>query len=257
MAWRGMARQGKVFCEQRSVEPKTAGRGVAWLGEAWHGKARPGTARQGLVFQMEGRMAKAKADAEVNGGDERASVMKPEIVTFTIIGMSPLLQNNPAEFIGKDAADEMSRGKKVYKDDDEAALRVYRRADGSYQHPSESFVKSMLKAVSGMKFGKKFATQILKGSVFIVEPFCVIEDDKGRPATKYAIDRRPCVVGKARILRCRPCWHPWSMKLALDIDTALIQRSQVAQCLSLAGRTIGIGDYRPERGGGFGRFKVE
>lgn len=188
---------------------------------------------------------------------ETPPAMKPEIVTFRIIGMSPLLQNNPAEFIGKQEEAALTT-KKEYNDQEEAALRVYKSGDGSFLHPSESFIKSMVRAVTGRKFGKLSAPAVIKGSVFIAEPHCVILDDKGKPAKSYTIDRRPVVVNKkARVLRCRPCFQPWTLLLALDIDTAIVSPDRIREALALAGRTVGVGDYRPEKGGGFGRFKCE
>lgn len=192
---------------------------------------------------------------EVEEGGDTPSVMKPEILTFTIIGISPLLQNNPASFIGQ--TDEQALGtKKVYKDEDEAKMRCYLDPDGRFCHPCEAFTKSMVKAVAGKKFGKMFATNAIKGSVFITEPFAILEDDKGKPLTAYTIDRRPVVIGKSRVLRCRPCWSQWRVRLALEVDTAILSQANVKESLGLAGRIIGIGDYRPEKGGGFGRFKV-
>lgn len=197
-------------------------------------------------------MAKAKSVAV----DEAPATMKPEIVVFTVVGISPLLQNNPAEFIGKTEASDLAAGKKVYNDADEAKMRLYLSPDGEYCHPCEAFTKAMVKAVAGKKFGKMFATNAIKGSVFIAEPHALIIDAKGKQAV-YHIDRRPVVVGKARVLRCRPCFANWRMKVAFEIDTAILRPEQVKESLALAGRIIGIGDYRPEKGGGFGRFKIE
>ena len=185
------------------------------------------------------------------------ATMKPEIVVFLIEGRSPLLQNNPASFIGKSDDPGMSSGKKIYLDEEEARLRLYTDPSGAMCHPCEAFTKATVKAVAGKKFGKMFATSAIKGSVFIVEPFALILDLQEKPATEYSIDRRPVVVGKARILRCRPCWSQWKMKVPLEIDTAILTPEQVEESLSLAGRIIGIGDYRPEKGGGFGRFSVK
>lgn len=205
-----------------------------------------------------------KTTASTNGVSENRiadhldapATMKPEIVVFKIVGITPLLQNNPANFIGKND-DESSLGtKKVYNDEEEAKLRLYLDPDGAHCHPCEAFTKAMVKAVAGKKFGKLFATNAIKGSVFITEPFALLEDKSGKPLTKYTIDRRPVIVGKARVLRCRPCWANWHMRLALEIDTAILSPKNVRESLSLAGRIIGIGDYRPEKGGGFGRFKV-
>ena len=196
-------------------------------------------------------MGKSKIEEE-----SAPATMKPEIVTFTIIGISPLLQNNPADFIGKVEGSDLAAGKETYDDAEEAKRRLYLTPDGEYCHPSEAFTKAMVKAVGGKKFGKMFATSAIKGIVFITEPHSLIESESGGKA-KYTIDRRPVVVGKARILRCRPCFSKWSMRVAFEVDTAILQPAQVKESLALAGRIIGIGDYRPEKGGGYGRFRVE
>lgn len=185
------------------------------------------------------------------------ATMKPEILTFTIVGISPLLQNNPASFIGADEDSGLAAGKKQYDDEEEARLRLYVTSDGEYYHPTEAFTKAMVRAVTGKKFGKLTATSAIKGSVFIAEPYSLLVDDKGKPLTKYAIDRRPVVVGKARVLRCRPSFEKWRVRLALEVDTAILGEPHVRDALSLAGRVVGVGDYRPEKGGGFGRFSVE
>lgn len=184
--------------------------------------------------------------------------MKPEIHTFGIDGTSPLLQNNPANFIGVEEGDTLGPKKKEYDDAEEARLRVYLTEDGHYYHPAEAFSKAIVRAVTGKKFGKQTATTIIKGAVFLAEPYALLENEKGRPLAKYDIDRRSVVINKkARVLRCRPVWPKWRIRLALEIDVALISPEQVKQALSLAGRIIGIGDYRPEKGGGFGRFTVK
>lgn len=200
-------------------------------------------------------MAKKKSDEAKGQVLDAPATMKPEIVAFTIVGVSPLLQNNPENFIGA-VADVGLASKKVYVDADEAKLRVYQNSDGQFCHPSDAFKRSMVKAVAGKKFGKAHATAVIKGAVFIVEQYSVIEDPKGEPAKKYTIDKRSCVVNKARVNRCRPCWANWQIKVALEIDTAIVSPEDVKVALQLAGRIIGIGDFRPEKGGGFGRFKV-
>lgn len=185
------------------------------------------------------------------------ATMKPEIVVFRITGRSPLLQNNPAAFIGKTEESGLGAGKKNYDDEVEARLRVYKDAAGGFCHPCEAFTKAMVKSVAGKKFGKLFATAAIKGAVFIVEPFASILDADGKPMTEYTIDRRSVVIGKSRILRCRPMWTGWTMRIPLEVDAAILSPEQVCDAMGLAGRIIGIGDYRPEKGGGFGRFSAE
>ena len=203
-------------------------------------------------------MAKAKAEkADENSTNlDAPPTMQPEIVTFEITGISPLLQNNPEKFIGNGGGEGLTV-KKKYNDEEEAQLRLYPMDDGTYGHPTEAFLKSMVKAVSGRKFDKLFATSVIKGTVFVVEDRSIIVDENGDPMTEYVIDRRSVVIGKARILRCRPKWEGWCMRIALEIDVAICHPDNILESLGLAGRTVGVGDYRPGTGGGFGRFRVQ
>ncbi len=210
-------------------------------------------------------MAKKKAaDKTTSGlqhdeGEASTGPMKPEIVTFKIIGITPLLQNNPTNFIGKSDSDTMTT-KKTYDDAEEAELRVYKDDEGNFVHPADGFKKAMVKAVTSRRIAKKSAPGVIKGTVFNVEAYCIILNGKGKPQKTYTIDRRSVVIpsNKARILRCRPCFQlPWSMMLALEIDSSILDRSVVFDALSIAGRTIGIGDFRPEKNGSFGRFYCE
>ena len=180
-----------------------------------------------------------------------------EIVTFAIEGISPLLQNNPKEFIGSGGQEkELTAKSRSYDDAQEAELRQYRDGDGLFYHPSVAFTKAILRAVTGKKFGSETATSLVKGTVFIAEPHCILCDGKGKPLKKYTIDRQSVVIGKARILRCRPRFDIWFTKLALEINTGILSADNVRDALSLAGRVVGIGDYRPEKTGGYGRFRV-
>lgn len=198
-----------------------------------------------------------QAPEEQSANFDAPATMEPRVAIYRITGKTPLMQNNPASFIGVEEEGGLTVGKKKYDDEEEARLRVYKE-DDVYVHPTESFTKAMIKSAVNKRIGKNAATTVLKGTVFICEPSCVILNGDGKPATHYEIDRRPVVLrGKDRILRCRPKWFPWSMQVALELDTSIIQPKDVEIILSLAGRIVGIGDYRPEKGGGFGRFGCE
>lgn len=189
--------------------------------------------------------------------------MALELHTWRIVGISPLLQNNPAGTMKSGTGDRMSAGKKSYDDEEEAAVRVYRCEDGAPMHPTAAFRSGLLNAAKGRKIGKTAARAVVAGAVFPTEMESRLIDAKGKPLTKYAIHKCRCVVGKSGILRCRPAWMPWQLLLALDIDTDFIsQLSLVTELLNISGRIIGIGDYRPDTSGGksgvgtFGRFEA-
>lgn len=67
------------------------------------------------------------------------------------------------------------------------------------------------------------------------------------------IDLRPVVVQRARVLRSRLAFAPgWKLKFQIDVQDDNIQLDVVQEVLTLAGQTVGIGDYRPR----YGRFRI-
>ena len=43
----------------------------------------------------------------------------------------------------------------------------------------------------------------------------------------------------------------------LDAEDELVDQPQLESWLAIAGRRIGLGDWRPEKSGDYGRFEVE
>jgi hypothetical protein len=80
-------------------------------------------------------------------------------------------------------------------------------------------------------------------------------------ATDYVIDTRRAVVQKQGILRSRAkIVLPWWLEFILDWDEETLPQkfpdSLKEDILPSGGRVIGLLDYRPEKRGWFGRFKV-
>jgi hypothetical protein len=190
--------------------------------------------------------------------------MALELHTWKIVGVSPLLQNNPAGTMKSTDDSGMSAGKKKYNDDEEAAIRVYRNSDGQPIHPTAAFRSGMLEAAKGRKIGKTAARTVIAGAVFPAETEALLVDAKGKPLTKFTVHKCRVVVGKSGILRCRPQWNPWHIILPLEIDTDFIKDLKlVTDILNISGRIMGIGDNRPDTSKGksgvgtFGRYKAE
>lgn len=61
-----------------------------------------------------------------------------------------------------------------------------------------------------------------------------------------------------RIQRTRAKFdEPWSCRFTLDCDDELVDVDQLATWLDIAGRRIGLGDWRPEKSGDYGRFETQ
>lgn len=84
------------------------------------------------------------------------------------------------------------------------------------------------------------------------------------PITEYEIDVRRCIVQRQGVMRARPLIDlPWACVAEFEYDAGLgtAEGEPVAvklylQALGYAGQIVGIGNYRPERGGRFGKFAV-
>lgn len=63
--------------------------------------------------------------------------------------------------------------------------------------------------------------------------------------------------GQGRILRTRAMFDvPWSCNFTVDADDELVDRPQLESWLDIAGRRIGLGNWRPEKSGTYGRFEL-
>lgn len=70
-------------------------------------------------------------------------------------------------------------------------------------------------------------------------------------STQYTV---PVVVGGSRISRTRAKFDEWSFTAFADIVEEQIDLDFLDHWLSIAGARIGLGDWRPEKSGGSGRF---
>lgn len=75
--------------------------------------------------------------------------------------------------------------------------------------------------------------------------------------TQACRDARSVKVGTARLMRYRPRLNDWRLSVDILFDETMIECAQVIAAAINAGKYIGIGDYRPAKGGSFGRFSVE
>jgi len=94
-------------------------------------------------------------------------------------------------------------------------------------------------------------------------------DAKGSPVPLYAKDRATRLKDyevhscsavnpftKGRVMSHRPRLDEWAFKLLIRINTDLMSEAVVRQLLTEGGQQIGVGSYRPEKGGVYGVFDV-
>ena len=60
---------------------------------------------------------------------------------------------------------------------------------------------------------------------------------------------------KGRVMRYRPIFKKWKLEFNIDIEDE-IDPNAVKEALEIAGKYVGIGDWRPEKKGKYGKFQV-
>jgi hypothetical protein len=62
--------------------------------------------------------------------------------------------------------------------------------------------------------------------------------------------------GRTADMRYRPSFTGWRLTIPISFNANAITGEQVLNLLNMAGYSVGIGEYRPEKGGCWGRFHV-
>lgn len=188
-----------------------------------------------------------------------------ETIKVRITGLSPILMHNGRLANPLDEASKKLKSltaKKTKTDADHADIARAEWEGGLYIDEGGPFVPcdnldSCLKgAAKGQKLGKKFGA-----AVAVIEDRAPLvykgpRDADGLWSAKF-YDVRGVVVGGKRVQRCRPIFREWSCEFTVSFDPQDVDRRQIEKALQDAGRTIGLFDRRPEKGGRFGKFAAE
>ena len=175
-----------------------------------------------------------------------------------IRGITPLLIHRFTE------QSEVQRNSRKMKIDivdprEEARKVAYIAADGTFYFSAASIPGCMGNAGSNhkMRGSRKSLRFVVPSAVRTTGDTITILNGKG-PATDFEVDARPVTIPatKGRIMRYRPRWNEWGAEFTLLINDDLLDVGTAHQLLNEAGLQIGIGDFRPEKRGPFGTFRV-
>lgn len=183
--------------------------------------------------------------------------------TFDIIGVSPIMFHNAASMQPRDP-NALKGAKKETTEGQSLDPSLYINGDGNLYIPSAAFRNALIAASKGRKIGKTGAAFVIQGSVFPVDDEIQLLDPKTKkpiPKTAAVEDRRSAVNNNckppARIIAIRPKLLAWACVLVVEVDETLINIDVVAEILNIAGRVIGVGAFRVEKKGTFGRFDAK
>lgn len=198
-------------------------------------------------------MAKSKnigGEVPTNGAKEIIELGMPYQVKVKLQGSSDMLFHrwNCEEVDAKAAAKRGSKEKKT----DNVESYVYRNDDGDLCVPSEYLRMSIITAAkykSDPRSSRKSAMDLYKAGVVCLN----ILSSLGVKEWDYE-DRRRVVIQRAGVNRTRPAMKTgWQAEFELMINLPeYINPNDLNDTIQMAGRLVGLGDFRPT----YGRFNI-
>jgi hypothetical protein len=142
--------------------------------------------------------------------------------------------------------------------EEEAKGYLYWTEDGaSIALPSTMIYRSFINGASGYKLAgsKQAAANLLAGAIEI-EPLLIPFNTK-----EYKLHTCRVVVGMGKgIMRTRPMIPAgYSLEFTINVDDDAVSPSVaplMREIMEVAGRRMGLGDYRPQKKGPYGKFNV-
>jgi hypothetical protein len=172
-----------------------------------------------------------------------------QTIEIWLVGDSPLIVKawdpiSRASMLRKQM--KMPSGPKAAKDPTAALNHCFYVHDGRYVFPATALKKA---AVGAARFVEAKMTEA-RGMFFVLGTWVPIHGSD--PVAREDMVR---VQGTADI-RYRPMFEEWAMPIQVEFNSAFVQPAQVLNMFETAGFGVGIGEWRPEKNGPYGRFHV-
>ncbi len=180
-------------------------------------------------------------------------------INVTIKGKTPLLCNrftDAAQMASTSGTRSALTGDKG-SPREQAEPKLYTDEKGKPIIPQPNLYRCIIDAGKFFKNGKSKVTTI-KSSLI---PSCVDLEGLAFPikhSEAWQVDTRPVRIPATggRILAHRPCFNDWSLSFTVFLDNEVMSETLFRDIVDKAGSAIGLGDFRPDCKGPFGKFVV-
>jgi hypothetical protein len=182
-----------------------------------------------------------------------------ERLRVPIVGTSPLIMHRFSEKAKRQMLDAMQGRKtpKQPKDPEAEYLAAFYRFEPSgYGHPAIAFKDA---TVSAARFYDKSVTMTgLRQCIWFIgeigaDGIQLVRVD-GEPQMREDVVR---VGNKGADLRYRPEFRQWAAVLDVTYVRSALTRNSVLSLIDAGGMGVGVGEWRPEKGGDFGTYRVD
>ena len=173
-----------------------------------------------------------------------------ERLVVELVGTSPLICHRWSDEKRKQILAKQTkaaaRGKEAKDPEREYRDSLYVHPDGGYGFPAVGFKAAAVRA--GTYADQKMT--FLRGAFHVEGELVPIT---GEPRMREDMVR---LQGSTADIRYRAEFPEWSAAVLVVVNLAALSVEQLANLFVVAGFAVGVGDWRPERNGQFGRFEV-
>lgn len=175
-------------------------------------------------------------------------------------GTTPMLQHRATE----EALSGRTRNNSPGSEDDPrdvAERAVYRLPSKQLAIPGAAVARMIREAGGAHKArgSRKSLKYIVPAAVLVLDDLCgLFLADRRTPLTDYEVDSRPVTIPatKGRVMRHRARFNEWACCVRLRINEVILDEKMVRQLCVEGLQQVGLGDFRPEKGGPFGTGDV-
>jgi len=198
--------------------------------------------------------AKSKTRTKTSGRAISIPRLEIEVAQIQIIGISSLICHKFSDkarrtMLGKQMGEASpGRQKKDPKADYEECLY---QLNGGFGFPATGFKKSAVEACTSLK-GSITKVQA-RQSHFVMPDEGALVKIRGKPRMREDTVR---LGGKTADIRFRAEFPDWECILTIRYNKSVLSLEELVNLYNIAGFAVGIGDWRPEKNGSNGQYRV-
>jgi hypothetical protein len=175
-------------------------------------------------------------------------------IKCAVKGVTPLMTDKFDTDL--DNVSDTNKNKKSKLPRDVAELGLYLNEKGKPGVPGMNLFSCLIEAGRYKKWGKvQVSTRdrsLLPGYVTLAEAFIPLKHSK-----PWEVDSRRIVNrnNNAAVIKHRPRFDAWQLLFNLEVDEEF-DEDLLREIVDISGKRVGLGSFRPDRKGWYGKFKV-
>ena len=170
-------------------------------------------------------------------------------------GTTPMLQHRATE----EALSGKTRRNTHSEEEDPRTIaeRGVYRVGQQLAFPGAAIAR-MLREAGGAhkaKGSRKSLKYLVPAAVLVLDDLCLLYlADRKSALVDYEVDSRPVTIPatKGRVMRHRARFNEWAARVHLRINDDILDEQTIRRLMLEGLQQIGLGDFRPEKGGPFG-----